>query len=118
MAKHRPRLDVLGRLLVRRISDEHWSVAHAAEAAGVSRATAYEWLARYRAEGEAGLLDRSSRPQHSPRRLEQELEATILAARLRRRFGPHRLAPLLGLPRSTIGKVGSTTGRRSQASVR
>ena len=35
---------------------------------GVSRKTGYEWLARYRAEGAPGLLDRSRRPQHSPRR--------------------------------------------------
>ena len=106
MAQHRPRLNVFGRqLLVRRISDEHWPVALAAEAAGISRATAYKWLRRYRAEGEEGLLDRSSRPRRSPRRLAAEVETAILRARVRRRFGPHRLAPLLGLPRSTIGKV-------------
>lgn len=106
MAQHRPRLNVFGRqLLVHRIEDERWPVALAAEAAGVSRATAYKWLRRYRAAGEAGLLDRSSRPHRSPRRLGPELEATILQARVRRRFGPHRLSPLLGLPRSTIGKV-------------
>ena len=43
MAKHRPRLNVFGRqLLVRRIEDQHWPVALAAEAAGISRATAYK----------------------------------------------------------------------------
>ena len=62
MAKHRPRLNVFGRqLLVHRITDEGWPVAHAATAVGVSRATAYKWLRRYRIEGEAGLLDRRSR---------------------------------------------------------
>jgi len=62
MAKHRPRLNVFGRqLLVHRIEDEGWPVARAAEAAGVSRTTAHKWLARYRAEGESGLMDRSSR---------------------------------------------------------
>jgi transposase InsO family protein len=106
MAKHRPRLNVFGRqLLVRRIEDQHWPVALAAEAAGVSRATAYKWLRRFRSEGEDGLLDRSSRPHRSPRRLDPELEAAIIRTRVRRRYGPHRLAPLLGLPRSTIGKV-------------
>jgi transposase len=45
MAKHRPRLNVFGRqLLVHRIVDEHWPVAQAADAVGVSRATAYKWL--------------------------------------------------------------------------
>jgi len=106
MAKHRPRLNVFGRqLLVRRIEDQHWPVALAAEAAGISRATAYKWLRRYRAEGDEGLLDRSSRPHRSPRRLAMEVEAAIIRTRVRRRYGPHRLAPLLGLPRSTIGKV-------------
>lgn len=106
MAKHRPRLNVFGRqLLVHRIEDEGWPVARAAEAAGVSRTTAHKWLARYRAEGESGLMDRSSRPHRSPRRLADEVVAAILRARVRRRYGPHRLAPLLGLPRSTIGKV-------------
>lgn len=106
MAKHRPRLNVFGRqLLVHRITDQDWPVAHAAEAVGVSRATAYKWLRRYRAEGEAGLLDRSCRPHRSPRHLSPEAERRIIGARVRRRYGPHRLSPLLGVPRSTIGKV-------------
>jgi len=106
MAKHRPRLNVFGRqLLVHRITDEGWPVAHAATAVGVSRATAYKWLRRYRIEGEAGLLDRSCRPHRSPRHLSPEAEQRIIRARVRRRLGPHRLAPLLGVPRSTIGKV-------------
>ena len=106
MAKHRPRLNVFGRqLLVRRITELDWPVASAAEAVGVSRATAYKWLRRYRDEGQAGLLDRSCRPHRSPRHLSPEAEQRIIAARVRRRYGPHRLAPLLGHPRSTIGKV-------------
>ena len=106
MAKHRPHLNVFGRqLLVQRITEEGWPVAHAAAAVGVSRATAYKWLRRYRAEGEAGLLDRSCRPHRSPRHLSPEAEQRIIRARVRRRYGPHRLAPLLGHPRSTIGKV-------------
>ena len=106
MAKHRPRLNVFGRqLLVHRITDLDWPVATAADAAGVSRATAHKWLRRFRAEGEAGLLDRTCRPRRSPRRLSRRAERRILRTRVRRRYGPHRLAPLLGHPRSTIGKV-------------
>lgn len=106
MAKHRPRLNAFGRqLLVHRIVDLEWPVASAADAVGVSRATAYKWLHRYRVEGEAGLLDRSCRPHRSPRRLSPEAEQRIIRTRVRRRYGPHRLAPLLGHPRSTIGKV-------------
>jgi transposase len=63
MAKHRPRLNVFGRqLLVRRILEEGRPVAMVADELGVSRATAYKWLRRFEAEGEDGLLDRSSRP--------------------------------------------------------
>jgi hypothetical protein len=54
-------------LLCRRILEEGRALAEAAEAAGVSARTARKWLARYRAEGEAGLADRSSRPRRIPR---------------------------------------------------
>ena len=37
-------------------------VAHVAAEMGISRATAYKWWRRWRAEGDAGLWDRSSRP--------------------------------------------------------
>jgi transposase InsO family protein len=82
-----------------------WSAAHVAEQLGISRATAYKWVRRYRAEGEPGLLDRSSRPHRSPRRTTDALEARILAARATWRYGPDRLGPLLGLPPSTVHRV-------------
>jgi transposase len=99
-------LTVLGRrLLVDRILVDGMAVAHAADMVGVSRQTAWKWLRRYEAEGEAGLEDRSSRPAHSPRALPQAQVDAILAARHEHRFGPHRLAPIVGVPRSTIGDV-------------
>jgi transposase len=54
------------RLLVERVESKRWSVTLAAEAAGVSERTAYRWLKRWREEGAAGLLDRSSAPSRSP----------------------------------------------------
>jgi len=105
MAHGRARLTVFGRqLLVARIEAGH-PAAHVAEQLGVSRATAYKWARRYRAEGEAGLEDRSSRPSCSPRRLTPAVEAEILAARARWRYGPDRLGPLLGRPPSTVHRV-------------
>lgn len=66
MAHANAKLTVHGRrLIVSRVIDEGWSPATTAEAAGVSRATVYKWLRRFRDEGEAGLADRSSRPQRS-----------------------------------------------------
>jgi transposase InsO family protein len=93
------------RLLVDRILVEGWPAATAAEMVGVSRATAYKWLRRYRAEGLAGLEDRSSRPQRRPRALPDREVRRILLARRRWRVGPHRLGPLLGHPRSTVYAV-------------
>ena len=105
MANPRPRLSVFSRqLLVRRVA-AGWPAAHVAEQLGISRATAYKWVRRYRAEGEPGLFDRSSRPHRSPRRLPDTVEARILAARAEWRYGPDRLGPLLGLPASTVHRV-------------
>lgn len=70
MVQATPRLTPFGRrLLVDRVEGLGWPVAQAAEAAGVSRQTVYRRLRRWRAEGEAGLLDRSSRPHSCPTRL-------------------------------------------------
>jgi transposase InsO family protein len=82
-----------------------WPAAHVAEQLGISRATAYKWVGRHRAEGPSGLEDRSSRPQRSPRRLSPTVEAEILAARATWRYGPDRLGPLLGRPPSTVHRV-------------
>ncbi len=106
MAHRRAKLTALGRrLLVDRILIDGMAVAHAADMVGVSRQTAWKWLRRFEAEGEAGLEDRSSRPRRSPRALPQAQVDAILLARHEHRFGPHRLAPLTGVPRSTIGDV-------------
>jgi transposase InsO family protein len=97
------RLSVFGRqLLVKRVVGDGWPVATVAEQFGISRATGYKWVRRYRAEGLPGLEDRSSRPRRSPRRLPAAATAAIIRARARRRYGPARLAPLTGYPRSTI----------------
>ncbi len=106
MAHRRAKLTVLGRqLLVDRITVDGMAVAHAADMVGVSRQTAWKWLRRFESEGLAGLEDRSSRPARSPRALPREQVDAILTARHEHRFGPHRLAPMVGIPRSTIGDV-------------
>ena len=70
MAHANARLTEFGRLLlVQRITELGWPAAQAAEALGVSRATAYKWLGRYHAHGPAGLADRSSRPRRCPHAL-------------------------------------------------
>ena len=106
MAHPRARLNVLGReLLVTRVEILGWPVAMAAEAQGISRATGYKWVRRFRAEGSPGLADRSSRPHRSPRVTPAAEVERILAARTEWRWGPDRLGPFLGHPPSTIAAV-------------
>ena len=106
MSHGMPRLNVYGRvLIVRRVLEEGWAPAAAAESLGISRATAYKWLRRFRDEGLAGLADRSSRPHRSPRRLSSAAELESLELRQERKLGPHRLAGITGRPRSTCYAV-------------
>jgi len=89
MAHRNARLTEFGRLLlVQRITDLGWPPALAAESLGVSRATAYKWLGRYRAQGRAGLADRPSRPHRCPHALTATQVRRVLAARRRHRQGP------------------------------
>jgi transposase InsO family protein len=92
-------------LLVQRVEAAGWPVAVAAESMGVSRETAYRWLRRFRVEGRPGLLDGSSRPRRSPRQTPVEVEERVVALRLARRWGPHRIGWALGMPRSTVARV-------------
>lgn len=48
---------------------------------GISRKTGYKWLKRFREAGESGLADRSRRPQHSPLRSAEAVEARIVQTR-------------------------------------
>jgi transposase InsO family protein len=86
------RLTPKGRaLLVSRVQQEDWTLRAAAEAAGISVRTASKWLGRFRQQGAAGLVDRSSRPKHSPRALLAE-EVQALEALRRRRWPLWRIA--------------------------
>ena len=91
------------RRLAKLIVTDGWTVRRAAERFQCSPATASRWAQRYRA-GEP-LTDRSSRPRHSPARLPRHTEHRIVALRVTRRWGPHRIGYHLGLPRSTVGRV-------------
>jgi transposase InsO family protein len=80
-------------------------IAHVAAEMGVSRRTAAKWWGRYLDEGDAGLLDRSSRPRHCPHQTPVRLERRIVALRRTRKLGPARIASVLGLPASTVHRV-------------
>jgi hypothetical protein len=87
--------------LVRRIEEENWSLMVAAEAAGISERSARKWLSRWRAEGEAGLLDRSSAPRRIPHRTPETVVEAITALR-RLRMTAAEIAEVLGLALSTV----------------
>jgi transposase InsO family protein len=91
------------RLLVRRVEEEGWSLTAAAEAAGVSERTAAKWRARWRAEGETGLLDRSSAPKHRPTQLPADRVKAIEALR-RLRMTAAEIAEALGMALSTVSR--------------
>src|SRR5678815_2508166 len=67
------------RRLARRVVVEGWTLAAAAEAAGVSVRCCRKWAGRYRVQGEAGLVDRSSAPRHVANRTPAERVQVIVA---------------------------------------
>jgi transposase InsO family protein len=91
-------------LIVERVLAHGWTVAAAAEAAGVSVRTAAKWLARYRSEGRAGLVDRSSAPRRIPRRTPAERVRAIELLR-RLRMTAAEIAEILRMPLSTVSAV-------------
>ena len=99
------RLTPRGRMiLVERIAGGR-PVAHVAAEMGVSRKTADRWWKRWIEEGDAGLEDRSSRPQRCPHQTSARLERRIVALRQRRKLGPARIGSIVGVPTSTVHRV-------------
>ena len=91
-------------LLVRRVRQERWRVADAAEAADISTRTAYKWLARHRAGGEWMLHDRSSAPARRRHATDADRVAPVERLRRQRMSGP-AIARRLSMPRSTVGAI-------------
>ena len=81
-----------------------WTVPSVAAALGVTPRTVRKWRDRFAEEGAGGLVDRSSRPHRSPRRLAGHAEAEIEALRRQRMSGP-AIARKLGRPLSSVGVV-------------
>jgi transposase InsO family protein len=95
-----------GRLmLARRVVDEGWPVARAAEHFNVAWPTAKRWATRYAAMGAEGMRDRSSRPHHSPNRTPTPVVRRIVDLRWRHRLSPLAIASRLSMPASTVHAV-------------
>ena len=97
-AKTTPRL----RQLIVTRAQGGWTYAQIAAALGLSVRTVAKWMARSRQAH--GLLDRSSRPHHQPRRLDAATAAAIVAVR-RTRATAWEISGRLGIPRSTVTRV-------------
>lgn len=91
-----------------------WSMTELCERFGISRKNGYKWLARFQAEGRAGLADRSSAPHTCPHRTPEHVREAILEIRRRKpNWGPgkcldwlRKFHPELPLPAiSTAGAL-------------
>ena len=99
------RLSPIGRrLLIDRVEGEGWTIHAAAESAGISERTARKWIARWRQEGEQGLLDRSSAPAVVANRVDERRVEAIAALRRLRLTGAE-IAELLGMALSTVSGI-------------
>lgn len=105
MSHRNARLTFHGRrLLVARV-ESGMPIAHVAKAMGISRQCAHRWVARFAAQGEAGLHDRSSRPHTCPRRTAPVVEQAVLALRRTERRGQDWIGPELGVPARTVSRI-------------
>ena len=90
--------------MVAMVIEQGRSITEAAAAAGVSDRTCSKWAARYRAEGRAGLLDRSSAPLTVANRTDERRVQAIAALRRLRLTGPE-IAESLGMALSTVSGI-------------
>ena len=90
--------------LARRVVEQEWTLTKAAAAAEVSVRCARKWVGRYRAEGELGLLDRSSAPATVANRTDERRIEAIAALRRLRFTGPE-IAETLAMALSTVSGI-------------
>ena len=91
--------------LAQLIVQDGWKPSEAAKMFMVSTVTARKWAARWRAEGPAGMRDRSSQPHSCPTRTAPAVVRRIVRLRWRHRLGPVQIGGRLGLPASTVHAV-------------
>ena len=98
---------------VRDFESGHWSMTELCERYGVTRPTGYKWVARHRASGARGLVERSRAPHTGPHRTSDDVEALVVEARRQYGWGAKKLLQVLrtrhpALPwpaRSTLNEV-------------
>ncbi len=98
------------RRMVSCVLDRGWTVESTAERFQVDAKTVRKWRDRYVAEGETGLLDRSSRPHHSPNRTPRQLRRRVIRLREKRRWGADHIGFEVGLAASTVQNILNQAG--------
>ena len=99
-----------GRLRLCRLIENGWTVASAAESFRISRQTAHKWWRRYQEAGQAGLLDRSSRPRRCPTKTAAKVERRVVELRRRHQVSAARLADRAGVAASTLHEIWARHG--------
>ena len=99
------RLTVHGRRLIVERCSNGWKQAHVADAMGCARKTVAYWLARFRAEGDDGLFDRSTAPKSSPNKTPQAIEADVVRLRVEERLGRDEVAERVGVSPRTASRI-------------
>lgn len=78
--------------------------AQAARIYGVTSKIVSRWTERHKSGGRAAMMDRTSRPEVSPRRIDQALAERIIALRRKRLTGKH-IAMETGVSPATVSRV-------------
>ncbi len=111
MAHANAKLTPAGRLLIIQQIQDGYSQAEVARRMYLSRSTVSKWWRRYRDEGLAGLIDRSSTAKRLKHALGEQVIEAICSLRRELGAGPHRLAWELGMARKTLEKCSPKTSR-------
>lgn len=98
------------RRMVACVVELRWTIEATAERFQVDAKTVRKWRDRFLAEGESGLLDRSSRPTRSPNRTPRGCRRRVILLRRQRRWGADRIAFEVGLAASTVQHILRTEG--------
>ena len=117
MSHANARLTPTGRLLLVQRIEAGMPQAEVDRQMRLSRGTVAKWWHRWCEHGEAGLVDRSSRPHRSPRRTAAGVEQRICRLRRSTRRGPVYLSARTGVPAATVWRILARNGLNRLACI-
>ena len=98
------------RRMVGCVLERGWTIEATAERFQVDAKTVTKWRDRFLVEGDAGLLDRSSRPRRSPNRTGRVSRRRVIRLRRKQRWGADRIGHEVGLAASTVQQILNRAG--------